>query len=197
MRTTGERRAQRLWETEKRALAFEANQVLDYLNPSMQRFIAEQRMVFVASSDGIGHQDASFRAGPAGFIEVLNAHMLRYPEFGGNGVFATLGNILDTGHIGLLFVDFFASQIGLHVNGQASIHDRQPGDDDPVKHWVHVVVEEAYIHCSKHIPRLAYLDKSVLWGTDDDRHKGGDYFRVKSEKSCRVSAPAFDKDPIL
>jgi hypothetical protein len=44
-----------------------------------------------------------------------------------------------------------------------------------------VTVEEAYIHCSKHIPRLEKAGEEVRpWGTDDARAKGGDYFQVKS-----------------
>ena len=41
-----------------------------------------------------------------------------------------------------------------------------------------VRVEEAYIHCSKHIPRLAKQDKEIPWGTDDPAAKG-DFFQVK------------------
>ena len=40
-------------------------------------------------------------------------------------------------------------------------------------------VEEAYIHCSKHIPLLAKRDKEIPWGTDDAVAKGGDYFGVR------------------
>jgi hypothetical protein len=44
-----------------------------------------------------------------------------------------------------------------------------------------VTVEEAYIHCSKHIPRLEKAGEEVRhWGTDDVRAKGGDYFQAKS-----------------
>jgi hypothetical protein len=48
--------------------------------------------------------------------------------------------------------------------------------------WVLVTVEEAYIHCSKHIPLLQKVDKAIHWGTDDARHKGGDYFRTKTSR---------------
>ncbi len=44
-----------------------------------------------------------------------------------------------------------------------------------------ITVEEAYIHCSKHIPRLEKAGEEVRhWGTDDMRAKGGDYFQAKS-----------------
>jgi uncharacterized protein len=42
-----------------------------------------------------------------------------------------------------------------------------------------VEVEEAYIHCRKHIPHLQPVDRSRDWGTDDVRRKGGDYFDAK------------------
>ncbi len=41
-------------------------------------------------------------------------------------------------------------------------------------------VEEAYIHCSKHIPRLAPVPRSRAWGTDDVKRKGGDFFGAKA-----------------
>ena len=44
--------------------------------------------------------------------------------------------------------------------------------------WVLVTIEEAYIHCAKHIPRLAKLEKPIDWGTDNCDKKGGDYFHV-------------------
>jgi hypothetical protein len=44
---------------------------------------------------------------------------------------------------------------------------------------VFVDVEEAYIHCSKHIPLMKKLDKTIHWGTDDEQSKGGDYFAAK------------------
>jgi len=39
-----------------------------------------------------------------------------------------------------------------------------------------IEVEEAYIHCSKHIPLMKKIDKSVHWGTDNERHKDSDVF---------------------
>ena len=39
-------------------------------------------------------------------------------------------------------------------------------------------VEEAYIHCSKHVPLLKRLDKQIAWGSDDEQAKGGNFFKV-------------------
>ena len=47
------------------------------------------------------------------------------------------------------------------------------------KLWIKIKVEEAYIHCSKHIPKLKKQDKIIHWGTDDENLKGGDFFKTK------------------
>ena len=46
-------------------------------------------------------------------------------------------------------------------------------------------VQEAYIHCPKHIPRLvkAPLQRRRAWGSDNSRRKGGDYFGVKAARA--------------
>ena len=106
------------WE---RAQAFYDHQWLDYLNPQMRAFIGRQEMVFIATADSQGDCDASFRAGLPGFVHVLDEKTLTYPEYRGNGVKASLGNITENPHIGLLFIDFFEAKIGLHVNGRAQI----------------------------------------------------------------------------
>jgi len=61
------------------------------------------------------------RAGEAGFVHALDEKILVYPEYRGNGITASLGNITENPHAALLFVDFVRDKIGLHVNGAARI----------------------------------------------------------------------------
>jgi hypothetical protein len=96
----------------------------------------------------------------------LDDHRLAWPEYRGNGVMASRGSILENPRAGLLFVDFVRDLIGLHVNGRAALAEDGelrgrvpdlPGDPVPgrrAEHWVVVDVDEAYIHCARHIPRL-------------------------------------------
>ncbi len=195
--SAGEHELQERWGTTGRASSFYRNQVLDHLNEEMVGFVARQTMVFIATADGHGEADCSFRAGDPGFVRVLGARLLAYPEYRGNGVHASLGNIVENPHIGLLFLDFFRDTIGLHVNGRARMGElegqsRSSVGEIPVdpraERWVMVEVDEAYIHCSKHIPRLARLDKEIDWGTDDARKKGGDYFGVKESRRAPATS---------
>jgi hypothetical protein len=110
---------------------------------------------------------------------------------------ASMGNISENPHIGMLFVDFYQSSIGLHVNGKAEILSseeleaypdlfgkikpppKNSGTRKPAL-WIRVAVEEAYIHCSKHIPLMQKMDKTIHWETDDEKLKGGDFFNAKN-----------------
>jgi uncharacterized protein len=198
--SAGEHLLQERCGTVDRAQRFYTQQVLDQLNDRMREFVGRQEMMFVATADGRGECDCTFRAGPPGFVLVLDEHRVAWPEYRGNGVMASLGNITENAHVGLLFLDFFRDGVGLHINGVATIVDdgvmRSLYPDlpiDPVpgrrpERWVRVAVEEAYIHCAKHIPRLLKLPRDRAWGTDDVRRKGGDFFGAAA--SARAEAAA-------
>nr|WP_317986013.1 pyridoxamine 5'-phosphate oxidase family protein [Streptomyces sp. 5-10] len=214
----GEHHLQRRLGTVDRADRFYDDQVLDHLNVRMREFIGRQEMFFLATSDRHGECDSTFRAGPPGFLRVLDTRTLAYPEYRGNGVLASLGNIQENPHLGILMVDFFRDRIGLHVNGRARVvedaemreaHADLPLDPVPGRRavvWVEVTVEEAYIHCAKHIPHLQKVpaqrrtgggdaagrrglsgDQALEhgrerdWGTDDVKRKGGDFFGAAAE----------------
>ncbi len=189
----GEHLLQERYGTERRARRFYQEQMLDRLNDEMTRFVGRMEMAFVATADGAGECDASLRSGPPGFIRVLDPYHVAYPEYRGNGVMASLGNIEENPHVGILMLDMVQDLIGLHVNGRASVvedaelrarHPDLPEDDNrgrTPERWVVVRVEEAYVHCRKHIPRMMPVPRDRSWGTDDARRKGGDYFEAKGD----------------
>lgn len=188
----GEWELQEQYGTVPRAERFYRQQMSDRLNSRMRAFIAEQEMMFVATADASGDCDNTFRAGPPGFVQTLSEAELAWPEYRGNGVMASLGNISQNPRVGILFVDFFRNVIGLHVNGSARIMadadirgefpelplDMVPGRRP--ERWVRVHVHEAYIHCAKHIPRLTKAGGDRAWGSDDVKRKGGDFFGVNA-----------------
>ena len=121
----GERILQTKVGTANKVSAFYEKQMLNHLNSYMRGFISKQEMVFIATADSKGECDCSFRAGKRGFVEVLNEKTLVCSEYRGNGIMASLGNILENQHIGMTFIDFFENTIGLHVNGKASIVENE------------------------------------------------------------------------
>ncbi|MEU8546114.1 pyridoxamine 5'-phosphate oxidase family protein [Streptomyces roseoverticillatus] len=197
--SAGEHQLQQHFGTADRADRFYDQQVRRHLTHEMRDFIGRQAMVFLATADSRGECDASLRAGPPGFVHVIDANTLAYPEFRGNGVMASAGNMLENPHLGMLFVDFTHHHVGLHINGAARlyhdgdlrrIHPGLPTDVAPGRSpemWVHLTVEEAYIHCSKHIPHLAPAPRPT--GRDVTRPRDSDYFTKPR------TAPAHWPDP--
>jgi predicted pyridoxine 5'-phosphate oxidase superfamily flavin-nucleotide-binding protein len=117
----GEHELQRHAASQDRAHRFYRQQVLERLNERMIEFVGRQEMVWIATADGHGECNCSFRAGPPGFVRILDPWTMRYPEYRGNGVMASLGDLLENPHIGMVFLDFDRERIGLHVNGTARI----------------------------------------------------------------------------
>src|SRR3954454_13689025 len=184
----GERHWQAHLGTRQRADAFYDRQVLDHLNEPMRRFVGRQELMFLATADSSGACDSTLRAGPPGFVRVLDERRITWAEYRGNGVMASLGNVTTNHHVGLLFVDF-EDVIGLHVNGTARVVESPTTPVDPVpgrraRLWVVAQVDEAYIHCAKHIPRLVRIPRQGGHYTDTAQPKKSDYF------SPRLAVPA-------
>ena len=210
----GEHRLQAAFGTRERAGRFYSDQFRHRLLPKMIEFVGRMEIVFIATADTNGECDASLRAGPPGFVRVLDDRTLAYPEYRGNGVMASLGNLDENPHIGLLMIDFVEDLIGLHVNGRAHIldnhdfrarypgrdrdpsGDREPAAGRPAERWVLIEVTEAYIHCRKHIPRMQRLPQKRAWGTDDPARKGGDYFGARAAEATPADLIPRPRNPM-
>ena len=194
--SAGEHELQDRLGNTKRANAFYDNQVLDYLTPEMREFMSRMTMAFIATADAHGECDSSFRAGPPGFMRVIDEKTIMWPEYKGNGVMASMGNISENPYVGLLMVDFFETAVGLHVNGKATVVENEavaafaplfdrlpfatampevPEVKKTPERWVVVSIDEAYIHCSKHIPMLQHAPEDAEAG-----RRAGDVFKAKN-----------------
>jgi len=87
--------------------------------------------------------DASHRGGAPGFVRVENAHELWWPDYPGNNLFNSLGNIAVDPAAALLFLDF-ATGTTLHLSGTAVIDwegPPEPAADDRTGRRVRFSVE--------------------------------------------------------
>lgn len=90
------------------------------LTELQQRWIAAADTFFIGSVHPQAGADASHRGGNPGFVEVRDAHTLRWPDYVGNNMFNTLGNLHVETRAGLLFVDFVSGHL-LQLTGSAVI----------------------------------------------------------------------------
>ncbi|MCL5059351.1 MAG: pyridoxamine 5'-phosphate oxidase family protein [Candidatus Thermoplasmatota archaeon] len=61
----------------------------------------------IATADAAGYCDCSYRGRETAGVAV-DPTVLVFPDYPGNGLFNSLGNVLVNPHIGLLFIDFAA-----------------------------------------------------------------------------------------
>ena len=119
-------------------------------------FIESVGFFFLATADADGRPDCSFKGGPPGFVRVPAPDLLVFPDYDGNGMFKSLGNIKINPHVGLLFMTMGPKPQRLRVNGRASLHF-----DDPTMHdmagaqiVIRVVPEHIFPNCPRYIPDL-------------------------------------------
>jgi predicted pyridoxine 5'-phosphate oxidase superfamily flavin-nucleotide-binding protein len=75
---------------------------------------------FIASVHSDAGADASHRGGDPGFVRVEPDGSLVFPDYPGNNVFNTLGNLVENPRAGLLFLDFDRGD-ALQLTGDASL----------------------------------------------------------------------------
>ena len=92
---------------------FDSRRIADRLEEKLTRtaftdddkaFIESAAFFFIATADAQGRPDCSFKAGMPGFVRVTGAGELAFPDYDGNGMFKSLGNLLVNPNIGLLFI---------------------------------------------------------------------------------------------
>lgn len=90
------------------------------LNPADESWITQADTFFIASANSTQGADASHRGGYPGFVRVINSHTLLFPDYAGNNMFQTLGNLAVNPKAGLLFI-YFEQGHALQLTGQAVI----------------------------------------------------------------------------
>lgn len=90
------------------------------LDARQRALITAADAFFVATADIDGNADASHRGGNPGFLQVLSPAWLRWPDYQGNSMFMTLGNIAVNPRCGILIPDWTTGGT-LQVTGTAEL----------------------------------------------------------------------------
>jgi predicted pyridoxine 5'-phosphate oxidase superfamily flavin-nucleotide-binding protein len=116
----------RVWEwNEVKSKTENAISASSELTENQMVFIRQADTFIIASYHQRGGADASHRGGNPGFIQVKDPQQLIFPDYSGNMMFQTLGNLQLNPNCGLLFYDFSNGRI-LQLTGKAKINwDRE------------------------------------------------------------------------
>jgi predicted pyridoxine 5'-phosphate oxidase superfamily flavin-nucleotide-binding protein len=110
----------RLTSVEPRPAGGAVRQSGQSLDAARRAVIETSDLFFIASIHPARGADVSHRGGPAGFVRVVDDRTLRIPDYAGNGMFNSLGNLLVDDRVGLAFLDFSRQRL-LRISGQADI----------------------------------------------------------------------------
>lgn len=153
--STSARTLQDQFDTRRLADALVQVIVHDQLNDSDRVFICSRDMFWLATVDAAGVPTVSYKGGAPGFVQVQDAHTLSFPCYDGNGMFYSMGNVADTAHVGLLFMDF-EQPYRLRVQGEAKLLDapdvlaRYPG----AQLVVTVAIAAIFQNCPRYVHRM-------------------------------------------
>src|SRR5437588_6069323 len=120
--------------------AFHSRRIADRLEEKLTRaaftaddkaFIESAIYFFIATADAQGRPDCSFKGGMPGFVRVTGPSELAFPDYDGNGMFKSLGNLTVNPNVGLLFIDMQKPR-RLRINGTATVSRDDPLIAPPV-----------------------------------------------------------------
>lgn len=151
---------------------FDSRRISDRLEEKLTRtafttddkaFIESVLYFFIATADSDGRPDCSFKGGAPGFVRVTAPDELAFPDYDGNGMFKSLGNLLVNANIGLLFIGMHGKPRRLRVNGTATV-----SRDDPLlaqtvaaQLMVRVKARAIFPNCPRYIPKLQLAEPSI------------------------------------
>lgn len=158
----GMRQLQDVRETRPLADRLEKVTVHTAFSEEDRAFIESCSMFFVASADADGHPDCSYKGGLPGFVRVIDDHTLAFPDYDGNGMYRSWGNIVVNPHVGLLFLDFENTK-RIRVNGTAQIRE-----DDPLRvecpgavFIIRVTATRIFPNCPRYLHKMKLVEYSA------------------------------------
>jgi uncharacterized protein len=151
---------------------FDSRRIADRLEERLTRtaftaddkiFIESAAYFFLATADTQGRPDCSFKGGMPGFVRVTGASELAFPDYDGNGMFKSLGNIQINNNIGMLFIAMHGKPKRLRVNGSALVSDADPLLKETVgaQLIVRVTARAIFPNCPRYIPNMELTGPST------------------------------------
>jgi predicted pyridoxine 5'-phosphate oxidase superfamily flavin-nucleotide-binding protein len=149
------------FDTRRLADRMEEALVHDTITPSEKALIESRDMFFLATVDANGHVNCSYRGGDPGFVRVVDEHTIAFPNYDGNGMYLSMGNVLTTRQVGILFIDF-ENPRRMRYNGDATIDFNDPlkAEYPEAQFIIRVRAREIFTNCARYIHRMKLVQRS-------------------------------------
>jgi len=158
---SGSRSIQDRFDTQALSDRIDALLVSETISEHDRRFIEDRDMFFLATADAEGRPTCSYKGGEPGFVRVLDPSTVAFPNYDGNGMYLSTGNVLVNPAVGLLFIDFERGH-RMRLDGTASIDFDDPlrTDYPEAQFVVRVRARAVYPNCPRYIHRYRLVRRS-------------------------------------
>ena len=157
----GSRSLQDRFDTRALADRIDSLLVSDTVGDGDRAFIEQRDMFFLATADAEGRPTCSYKGGEPGFVRVLDPHTVAFPNYDGNGMYLSAGNVLVNPEVGMLFIDFERGH-RMRLEGTATIALDDPllADHPEAQFVVRVRTRAVYPNCPRYIHRYELVRRS-------------------------------------
>jgi len=157
----GSRELQDRFDTRRLADRLEEVKVHDVFTLADRDLIERLDMFFIATADESGQPTCSYKGGDPGFVRVVDDRTVAFPNYDGNGMYLTMGNLQVNHAVGLLFIDF-ERQRRMRIDGTATV---RPDDEllasyPEAQFVVRVEAQRIYPNCPRYIHHYALVERS-------------------------------------
>jgi uncharacterized protein len=190
----GSRRLQDRFDTRRIADRLEDVTVRDTIDEDDRAFVEARDMFFIATADAEGRPQSSYKGGAPGFVRVIDERTIAFPNYDGNGMYLTAGNVLVNPHVGLLFIDFEGRK-RMRLNGIASIDENDPllAEYPEAQFIVRVRATEVFPNCPRYIHEYRLVQRSrFVPKADCETPVPGWKMREWSHDALPKDDPAYD-----
>jgi len=158
----GMRQLQDARDTRRLADRLEQVIVHDTFTADDRAFIESRPMFFVSTADAQGRPDCSYKGGLPGFVRVIDERTLAFPDYDGNGMYRSWGNLKVNPQVGLLFLDF-ENPRRIRVNGTARISADDPllAEFPGAVFVIRVSALRIFPACPRYIHRMQMVELST------------------------------------
>jgi predicted pyridoxine 5'-phosphate oxidase superfamily flavin-nucleotide-binding protein len=149
--TESQRELQACFDSTRLAERIEQAIVTDQIVPELhQPFIESRDFFFLATVNARGEPTVSHKGGPVGVVTVVDTTTLAFPSYDGNGMFLSMGNIAETGKIGMLFIDFETpNRMRVQATATVSTDDPLMAKYPGAQLIVRAKVDKVFLNCAR------------------------------------------------
>ncbi len=132
--------------------------ITEELFEEAKAFIAQVPLIFMATANSEGQATVSPKGDLPGFVTIQDDKTLLIPERTGNKLLHGLSNILENGHVGIIFL-VPGTEETLRINGRCAIYrdaelcKKMTANGKPALLILKVEIEECFFHCAKAFKR--------------------------------------------